>query len=453
MSAIVGLFIVPDVLSGEPEPEPLDEEAFRAHALPREILEKPPEPEPEAVTAAPTEEAPEETLAPDGSLRVVARFGAARGFRPALVGAGCTGAEADALVSALDGVMDFRRCRPTDELTVERDADGRLERFEYRASSTQIYEVNRDAAGALHGRQIEVPIERIRIRRGGTVQASLGAALERAGLGRTLVGTFVEAFEREVNFSTDTRAGDTFRIIVDEERVEGQLLRYGTVHAIEVRGQRLGERRAFWYELREGRGEFYDASGRALHGGWLRTPLRYDHISSPFDPRRMHPILRRIVPHNGIDYAAGSGTPVWAAADGVVTSVGPRGPNGNLVTLRHDGGFESAYAHLSRFAPGLAMNQAVEQRQLIGYVGTTGRSTGPHLHFGLKHHGRWVDPSVELNGPGRMMPARSLGAYRQRARDLTEELAAIPVTAPAGAAAEALEPRDPPAGDDDAALD
>src|SRR5690606_24640269 len=138
-----------------------------------------------------------------------------------------------------------------------------------------------------------------------------------------------------------------------EERIGDQMLGYGTIHAVEVRGQRLGEHRAYWFEPREDLADFYDPSGRAVHGGWLRTPLRYDHISSPFNPRRRHPILRRIVPHNGVDYAAATGTPVWAAADGVVTFVGARGASGNLVSLRHENGYETHYAHLHRFAAGL----------------------------------------------------------------------------------------------------
>ncbi|HJL19453.1 MAG TPA: peptidoglycan DD-metalloendopeptidase family protein [Sandaracinaceae bacterium LLY-WYZ-13_1] len=386
----------------------------------------------------------------DEGTRVVRRFGESPGFRAALVNAGCEPTEADALISALEEVMDFRRCRPEHELVFERGEDGRLRRFEYRASTTQIYEATRDDEGTLVGGQVEVPIERVRIARGGTVRSSLGTALERAGLGRQLVGTFVEVFQRHVNFNTDTRAGDTFRILVDEERIGGEFLRYGRIHAVEVRGQRIGEHQAFWYEPREDLADFYDETGRGVHGGWLRTPLRYDHISSPYDPRRMHPILRRIVPHNGVDYAAGSGTPVWAAADGTVTFIGPRGANGNLISLRHENGYETHYAHLLRFASGLERGDRVEQRQVIGYVGSTGRSTGPHLHFGLKHHGRYVDPQEELNGPGRMMPAAFRGRYRRHVRRLQAELAEIPVT---GGEADAEADADDDAIDDQATGD
>jgi murein DD-endopeptidase MepM/ murein hydrolase activator NlpD len=369
---------------------------------------------------------------PAGS-RTVHHFGQSAGFRPALVAAGVAGADADAIIAALTGVMDFRRCRPDHELVLERDGAGVLQRFEYRATITQIYEARRGPEGAFHGSQVEVPIERTDLARGGTVVTSLGDALEGVGLGRTLVGTFVEVFEGRINFNTDTRPGDTFRLIVTEERIEGELLRYGTVHALEYRSQRRGVLQAFHFAPREDLDDFYDETGRAVHGGWLRTPLHYDHISSPFDPRRMHPVLRRIMPHNGIDYSAATGTPVWAAADGEVTWAGERGPNGNLISLSHEGGYESHYAHLSRFAAGIARGQHVRQRQVIGYVGSTGRSTGPHLHFGLERRGRFVDPARELNGPGRMLPQGSQGRFRQevaRLRGLLEDIEIESVATP-----------------------
>lgn len=422
LGGIAAAIFLPDVLGASPSPSHASAPAEpAAEEEPAVATEEAAAPTVESLTVS------EEPIA-DGT-RIVRRFGDARGFRPALTTAGMSGAEADAVITALTGVMDFRRCRPDHQMVFEQGSDGRFTRFEFRASATHVYEAVRQPDGAFVGRRVDVPIERIRLRRGGVVRSSLGTALEQAGLGRTLVGVFVDVFERTVSFNTDSRAGDTFRIIVDEERIGGEFLRYGTVHAIEIRGERLGERRAYWFEPREDLADFFDETGRAVHGGWLRTPCRYDHISSPFDPRRRHPILRRIVPHNGVDYAAPTGTPVVAAAEGTVTWVGPRGANGNLVSLRHDNGYETHYAHLSRFAPGLTRGMTVNQRQLIGYVGSTGRSTGPHLHFGLKRNGRFVDPQAELNGPGRMMPSAFLGRYRRHARELAAELAGIPLEA------------------------
>jgi murein DD-endopeptidase MepM/ murein hydrolase activator NlpD len=390
---------------------------------------------------------------PAGS-RTVHHFGQSAGFRSALVAAGVSGAEADAVIAALTGVLDFRRCRPDHELVIERDGAGALQRFEYRASITQVYEARRGPEGAFHGAQVEVPIERLELARGGTVVTSLGDALEGVGLGRTLVGTFVEVFEGRINFNTDTRPGDTFRLLVTEERIDGTLLRYGTVHALEYRSQRRGPLQAFHFAPREELDDFYDETGRAVHGGWLRTPLHYDHISSPFDPRRMHPVLHRIMPHNGIDYSAATGTPVWAAADGEVTWAGERGPNGNLISISHEGGYESHYAHLSRFASGIARAVRVRQRQVIGYVGSTGRSTGPHLHFGLERRGRFVDPARELNGPGRMLPQGLQARYRQEASRLRGVLEDIEIESAAVApAAEAPGPEPAPPTSSQAVMD
>jgi murein DD-endopeptidase MepM/ murein hydrolase activator NlpD len=376
--------------------------------------------------------------------RSVHAFGTAAGFRPALTSTGMSGAEADAVIAALDDVMDFRRCRPDDELIVVRDPSGQLVRFEYHASITQIYEAVRAQGELFEGRQVEVPIDTVRIARGGTVTTSLGAALEAAGLGRTLVGTFVDVFEGRIDFNTETRSGDAFRVLVDQDSIDGTFLRWGQVWAIEYRSQRRGDLSAFYFVPRDAQGDFYDTTGRQMHGGWLRTPLHYDHISSPFDMHRMHPVLHRVMPHNGIDFAAGTGTPVWAAADGTITFAGPRGPNGNLITIAHEGGFESCYAHLSRFAAGMVRGREVHQREVIGYVGSTGRSTGPHLHFGLKHHGTFVDPARELNGQGRMLPAGQLGRFRTEMAEhrAALEAATIPEVAETGAS-EPVAPAEP----------
>jgi len=373
--------------------------------------------------------------------RVSTAFGQARGFRDALTRAGASHDECVELEEALGDVMDFRRCRPQDRMVFERDTDGHLVLFEYRGgSATAYYQARRNERGGLRGERVEIPVERTRVARAGVLRTSLGNALERAGFGRSLVGVFIEVFENHANFTTDARAGDTFKVIVDEERVSGRFLRWSSAHALEYVGQRTGTLRAFYYEPARGRGDYYDETGRAVHGGWLRTPVRYDRISSRFDPRRRHPILHRIVPHNGVDYAAGSGTTVRAAADGVITWAGERGANGNLVSIRHDGGYESHYAHLLRIERGIRRDTRVEQRQVIGYVGTTGRSTGPHLHFGLKRNGRFVDPLEVINGPGRMMPAAALGRYRGRVRRLTAELGRIEIEQAAEAPAPEPEP-------------
>ncbi|MGD8858553.1 MAG: M23 family metallopeptidase [Myxococcales bacterium] len=375
-------------------------------------------------------------LTPEEAGRTVKTFGKSRGFRDALRNAGASPEDADALVLALEDLIDFRRCRPEHELIFERDPAGRLVGFEYVAGLTERFEARRQPDGGFEGKRAEIPVETRRLSRAGHVRDSLGQALDALGLGRSLASVFVEAFEEKVDFKRDTREGDIFRIIVEDEYVDGEFLRHGTVHGLSYDGERTGKHMAVWFEPQGREGDFYSQDGRAIHGGWLRTPLRYDHISSRYNLRRRHPILKRIVPHRGVDYAAASGTLVWAAADGVVTFAGPKGANGNLIALRHPGGYETYYAHLLRISRGIKKGARVAQRQTIGAVGSTGRSTGPHLHFALKRNGRFIDPETQLNGPGKPLPSGQMGRFKAKVRRIKKELAAIPL-APAPAAGSA----------------
>ncbi|MBO6936732.1 MAG: M23 family metallopeptidase [Deltaproteobacteria bacterium] len=416
-------------LDEEPEPEPVASAPVDpSEPLPEEAFE-----EDTGDDLTVEEEAPEvvemEPRAPDGATRTATTFGQAMGFRPALLRAGLAAEEAVSIEQALTDVVDFRRCRPDDRIVFERDAEGALLSFEYHDESTSFAKVTHDGE-AYTAERVELEVRRERVTRGGTIRSSLGEAVMRAGLDRTHAGLFVEVFDGKVNFSTQARAGDAFRVVLDEEFIEDRRIGYGQVRAIEYVGERAGTMRAFWFETNGRRGDWYGEDGRAIRGGWLRVPCRYDRISSPFDPRRMHPILRRIHPHNGVDFAASTGTPVHAAADGEIIWAGPKGPNGNLISIRHADGYTSHYAHLHRIQRGIRPGVNVEQRQLIGTVGTTGRSTGPHLHFGLKRGGRFVDPMEVINGPGRRLPGGQLGQFRREKAQLIETLESLEVDAP-----------------------
>ncbi|MGB5810528.1 MAG: peptidoglycan DD-metalloendopeptidase family protein [Polyangiales bacterium] len=359
---------------------------------------------------------PEEELALQRSspnARYETPFGGVPSFRGALLNAGLDPAECDQIERALQHIVDFRRCRPEHKLVVERDDRGALKQFEYHPSATEFVEVSRGEDGLFRAEQIRIKVERDPIARATAVKTSIGDGLSEIGLPPGFAAFFTEAFEGRIDFPLQAREGDVFRILVDEERVEGEFLRYGRVHAVEYDGQKTGKQAAFYYEAPNVVGQFYDESGRAMQGGWLRTPLRYDRLSSGFNPKRFHPILKRTMPHLGIDYAASTGTPVWAAADGRVTFAGRKGANGNLVVIRHSSGFETSYAHLHRIKGGIRPGVQVKQRELIGFVGSTGRSTGPHLHFGLKKHARALDPASELNGPGRRLGPRELPAFKE----------------------------------------
>ncbi len=194
---------------------------------------------------------------------------------------------------------------------------------------------------------------------------------------------------------SDLRAGTRLRIVATEERIEGAFVGYAPIDAVEYTPAGKPAIRVYWYAKgteqnsssndphHHARGGYYDAQGRQpYHGAW-RSPVPMARISSRFNPNRMHPVLHVVMPHNGIDFAAPPGTPVYAAASGTIRSVGDSGPCGNMVQIEHAGGLISAYCHLSRFAS-ISAGEHVETRQLIGYVGQTGRATGPHLHFAVK---------------------------------------------------------------------
>jgi murein DD-endopeptidase MepM/ murein hydrolase activator NlpD len=353
-------------------------------------------------------------------------FGTVPSFRGALLNAGLDAEECNEIEQALQHIVDFRRCRPEYKLIVERGENAELKHFEYHPSATEFVAVTRGDDGVFRAEQIHVQVERTPIARAASVQTSIGDGLAQMGIPAGLATFFTEAFEGRINFPLQARQGDVFRIVVDEERVDGEFLRYGRVHALEYDGQKTGTVQAFYFQTGSEPGQYYDETGRAMQGGWLRTPLRYERLSSPFNRRRFHPILRRTVPHLGIDYAAPTGTPVWAAGTGRIAFAGRKGPNGNLVIIRHSGGWETAYAHLHHIKSGIRPGKLVKQRELIGFVGSTGRSTGPHLHFGLKKYSHFIDPMTELNGPGQRLPARQMSPFKETVARWKAQLRAIP---------------------------
>lgn len=301
--------------------------------------------------------------------------------------------------------------------------------FEYRAHGQAMDRALRAETDATFSSVGDAAIVRKRIARGTRIIGSVAQSLQAIGLGGPLARVVEQALAQRLNLSKDARAGDTLKLIVDADYVAGKFAGYGTLHAFEYSSQRVGKVHAFWFEPQPGKGEFFDPRGRSLHGAWLRTPIRYERISSGYNLKRRHPVLKRIVPHYGIDYSADRGTPVWAAADGTVTFAGRLGANGNLVSLRHESGYETHYAHLARIGADIRPGRKLKQRQVLGYVGSTGRSTGPHLHFALKHDGRFVDPAAQLDGPGAPLPHDLQARFQATIKRLRAELGTITLAA------------------------
>lgn len=232
-----------------------------------------------------------------------------------------------------------------------------------------------------------------------------------------------EIYAWDIDFSSDIRNGDTVKILVEELWAGSAFKGFGEILAVEFVNKGRPHY-AYRFES-EGYTDYYDTAGRSLRKALLRSPLKFKYISSGFTKSRYHPVLRIYRPHLGIDYAAPAGTPVSAAGKGTVIYAGYKGQNGNLVRIRHNGSYETSYGHLSKIPRKIRKGARVSQGDIIGYVGSTGLSTGPHLDYRMKLNGRFVNP-LKIDLPrGEAIPAELMAAFRKRVSLLETRLAAL----------------------------
>jgi murein DD-endopeptidase MepM/ murein hydrolase activator NlpD len=255
----------------------------------------------------------------------------------------------------------------------------------------------------------------------GEVRRSLFEAVESMGESPELVLELVEIFSSDFDFTADTRLGDRFRLLVEKRYAGDDFVDYGQV----LVAQYVSDGRALTgvsFEPAGGRPAYYDLDGRSLRKTFLKSPLEFTRITSGFTYARPHPILGGVRPHLAVDYAAPVGTPVRAVADGRVVVAGWNGGNGIQVHLRHHAGYETIYNHLSRLGAGVRAGSRVTQRQVIGYVGSTGLSTGPHLDYRVAKNGRFVNPLSEKFIPGQPLDGAERGRFLRDARGLVRRL-------------------------------
>jgi len=301
--------------------------------------------------------------------------------------------DADALIRSLNGHLDFRSIRAGQVYRVRVDGSGRIDGFEFEVSRINKARAERGSDGGWKGEKLEEETEARVEEIGGTINSSLYMAFKARGDEDTrLVSFFVDVFAYDLDFYVDQHKGDTFKVIVEKVYHNGEFLHHGRILAAEYSGK-AGTYRAFWWQAPgAAEGKYYDETGRGLERTFLKTPLKYTRISSSFNRNRMHPVLHRKRAHLGIDFAAPIGTPIRAAADGRIVQRGWCGGAGNCVVVQHDRGLSSIYMHMSKFQKGQKHGQRVRAKDVIGYVGMTGLATGPHLHFGVKQNGRYIDP-------------------------------------------------------------
>lgn len=225
----------------------------------------------------------------------------------------------------------------------------------------------------------------------GTIENNLFEAMYKAGEDAELAANLASIFEWEIDFFKDLRPGDRFVVLVEKKFIKDKYAGYGKILAADFYNQGKLKRAVYYNDGNKNKG-YYNEKGEGLERGFLRVPLNYSRISSRYSTSRLHPVLGYHRPHYGVDYAAPTGTPVKATASGIVKIKSRSKGNGNYIALRHPNGYETFYLHLNGFNRAIRQGSHVEQGQIIGYVGSTGYSTGPHLDYRIRKNGKWLNP-------------------------------------------------------------
>ncbi|MDP2321652.1 MAG: peptidoglycan DD-metalloendopeptidase family protein [Acidobacteriota bacterium] len=321
------------------------------------------------------------------------------------------GPEKAVLVASIGGAFDLRRIRAGQAYLIDRLLDGRVRRFEYEIDGDRRLTATRgsiDGTPRFHTTIEPIPKDSAVVMVEGTIDRdtnSLSAALDKAGERIDLALGLADVFSGEIDFNSGLQPGDSFRLLVERQTREGKLAGYGPILAAEFvnDGRQL---RAIRFTPEGGAAAYYDDQGRSLKRFFLKSPLKFEpRVTSRFSSSRKHPVLGYARAHNGVDYGANTGAPVVSVAPGVVTLAGWTNGGGRTVKVRHPNGYETEYLHLSSIA--VRQGARISQGQLVGLVGMTGLATGPHLHYGLKKGGRYVNPVLEHRNmpPGDPVPA------------------------------------------------
>ena len=331
-----------------------------------------------------------------------------------MLGSGAASRDAHALIDALETVYNPRDLQIGQEITLVFNHHGyssSLEGLELMPSVETIAMVRRNADGDFEASEVANDLDTRRVAAAGTITNNLAADTGAAGVPYGVLVPLIRAYSYTVDFQRDIQPGDSFEILFERDFfADGTQARNGDVLYARLR---LGDRDlpVYQFETDDGMVDYYDRDGLSVRRALLRTPIDGARLSSGFGMRR-HPILGYTRMHRGVDFAAPTGTPILAAGDGVVDLIGPNRGYGNYIRLRHNSRMATAYAHMSRFARGLSRGTRVRQGDVIGFVGSTGLSTGPHLHYEVLIGGSQVNPlSVDLP-TGRELAGTELARFR-----------------------------------------
>jgi murein DD-endopeptidase MepM/ murein hydrolase activator NlpD len=322
-------------------------------------------------------------------------------------------------------VYDFRRIYPGQEYELYTDHAGDLEKLNFAISDESYIEVKK-REGKIVAERKEYPFEVERMIASGIITHSLFVSLQEQGIPLEIGAKLTDIFAWDIDFFSDVHKNDYFRIIYEEKTRYDGLTKIGSIIAAEfnTRGE---SHYAFLFENEEGLPDYFDAEGKSLRKQLLKAPLSYTRISSSFSRRRYHPVLKHYSPHLGIDYVAPTGTPVMATGDGTVITATRNRANGRYVKIRHNNNYISYYLHLSRFGKGIKSGAKVKQGQIIGYVGSSGYATGPHLDYRIKKNGRFVNPRLLKLPPAKPVTPENMAAFALLRDKSIVALGSIPI--------------------------
>lgn len=337
-----------------------------------------------------------------------------------LTRAGIRAADAHAAVTSLREIYDPRRLRAGQELVITAgyegpgsDAAKQLLGLAFDLSFDHEIQVVRDEDGAFASTKHDRPQRRQLVHRAGTISDSLYLSAERVQLPHDLIVELIKLFSWDVDFQRDIHPGNGFETLFEQVSLTSDTAAVRSGDLLYARLTLNGrELEGYRFAPPDGMVDFYDRTGKSLRKFLLRTPVDGARLSSRFGPRR-HPILGYNRMHKGIDFAAPTGTPIYAAGGGRVVAAGRNGGYGNYIRIEHNGEYATAYAHLSRFAKGISPGRRVQQGQVIGFVGSTGASTGPHLHYEVLKAGSQINPLGIKYPPSTQLAGKELERFRQ----------------------------------------
>ncbi|WP_457265661.1 peptidoglycan DD-metalloendopeptidase family protein [Pseudomonas sp. P5_C3] len=306
----------------------------------------------------------------------------------------------------------FSQLKHGQKLEFELSPDGQLTNLHSKLNDLESISLTKNEKGYTFNRITAKPTVRSAYVHG-VINSSLSQSAARAGLSHSLTMDMASVFGYDVDFAQDIRQGDEFDVIYEQKVVNGKAV--GTGPILSARFTNRGKTyTAVRYTNKQGNSSYYTADGNSMRKAFIRTPVDFARISSKFSMGRKHPILNKIRAHKGVDYAAPRGTPIKAAGDGKVLLAGRRGGYGNTVVLQHGNTYTTLYGHMQGFAKGVKTGGTVKQGQVIGYIGTTGLSTGPHLDYEFQVNGVHVDPL------GQKLPMADPIAKAERPRFLAQ---------------------------------